>query len=444
MFQSFTDLIYTRSVDAQSNLRRFCLQYFLAVVLAGHRFRRLRGFGRATEMAYHTLFALVPVTALTLMVVTSITASSESLEPFIFQYLLPTSGFAVTEYIREFANQAKAISVVSSVVLVVTSVLLLKTIEDAINDIWETDNRRGILVKLAAYWSLLTLGPILMLGSVYLTSQLRETVVIPDILGIGVINELFTLILSFLFVWTVYYFLYTWLPDVRVKPAAGLISAVTAGTLWAGAKFGFDWYVSQAVTYSKIYGSLSILPLFLLWLYLTWIIVLWGCQMCYVWQHMHQLKNPDPQKPKTGWNRMETAIRMLVCVARCFQAGTGRVSVEEVTEAAMADAGETNAAGALLERANMVHRIDEQGGWFALARPPERIDLEELVILFDGIEQHTAEDLADEVGAYTASLGIDVRHAVRKTLRDRTLKSILDELSHPARESEMKIAEPSG
>jgi membrane protein len=443
-FHAFTDHVYTSSVDAQSTARRFGLQYLLVLVMAGHRFRRQRGFGRATEMAYHTLFALVPVTALILMVATTISSSSDELEQFLFQHLLPTSGSVVTEYIRGFATQAKAISLVSSLLLVVTSVLLLKNIEDAINDIWEVDQRRGILVKLAAYWSLLTLGPVLIFGSLYLTSELRETVAIPDIFGLGLVDQAVSYLLSFLFVWIVYYLLYTWLPNVRVSPAAGLISAITAGTLWEAAKFGFDWYVAQAVTYSRIYGSLSILPLFLLWLYLTWIIVMWGCQVSYVWQHIHKMKGAELLRQRTGWHRVDSAVRILVCVARYFEAGTGRVSSETVSEAALADASHTRKIAGILIQAGMIHYIDEQGGWYALARPPESIAMADLVMLFDGIEQSTSADLADEVGAYTATLGSDIRGAVRNTLGGKTLKSVMDELPHHNTDGEKAVAEPFG
>jgi membrane protein len=49
-------------------------------------------------------------------------------------------------------------------------------------------------------------------------------------------------------------------------------------------------YTSNMITYNQVYGPLSIIPIFLLWLYLIWLIVLLGAVISYVFQHRSSLK----------------------------------------------------------------------------------------------------------------------------------------------------------
>ena len=425
------DAVYEGSISARSVLRRVSLRLSLVLVMAGHRFKRQRGFGRATELAFSTLFALVPVTYLALMILTSFASSNEGLERFLFQYLLPTSGSSVVEYIRDFATKVGTVSVVSSLLLVVMAVSLLANIEGAINDIWEVRDRRRFLVKLAAYWTLLTLGPILLFCSLYLTSQLRLGGFLPAVYGDGAIYRFVSHGLSLLAIWIVCYLVYTWLPNIRVAPSAGLVGAIIAGSLWQGGKFIFNWYVVNVVAYERIYGSLSVLPLSLLWLFLTWIIILWGSQIAFVWQHLPVLKNPESAESLTGWNRVDAALRILVCIARRFQAGAGRVSIETVTMETQAETQQMQEIASHLIEAHMIHRLEEQDGGYTLARPPETIALSDVVALFDGIEISSA-DLTDEVGVYTATLGGTIRQIISGCLAGKTVQTLLDDIPHPA------------
>ena len=68
---------------------------------------------------------------------------------------------------------------------------------------------------------------------------------------------------------------------------SALSGALVAGTLWEGAKFGFDSYVQYFSTLTQLYGSLGIIPVFLLWLYFTWILVLYGAEVAYLVKNPH-------------------------------------------------------------------------------------------------------------------------------------------------------------
>ncbi|HCQ03021.1 MAG TPA: hypothetical protein DIT99_21085, partial [Candidatus Latescibacteria bacterium] len=119
-----------------SRFTGFLFRISLTLLMAGHRFRESQGFGRATELAYRTLFALVPVTALGIIIVASISRSSDNLNELLFQYLVPASSQVISTYINDFANRASTISIISLLIFILTAVSLLRSIEGSINDIW--------------------------------------------------------------------------------------------------------------------------------------------------------------------------------------------------------------------------------------------------------------------------------------------------------------------
>lgn len=429
-FITLLDRLLVQSLSAPSRLKGFWLRIGLAFVVAGQKFNRDRGFGQASGLAYSTLLALVPVTALVLMIATSFFISVDDLQRLAGRHLIPSSGSAVSQYIEEFAKRARAISVISSIMLVVTSVSLLQTVESAINDIWHVQERRPLWVKLTAFWSLLTLGPVLVVGSIYFTAKLRQVPFLTELLGIGIISHAVSYSLSLICDWAAFFLLYTRLPSTRVETRAGLVGGVVAGTLWEVAKTGFDWYVTSVVSFSQVYGSLGAVPLFLLWLYLTWIILLWGAELSYAWQHLPVMKTMRSDGTLTGWDRVGTAIRMLVLIARRFVRGEGMVSAAMLASGVRVDIGQVQAIAAGLEDAGLIHRVVDQDTGYLLAQPPETIGLDEVVALFDGLPSSAALDFPDEMGGCSVRVLDRVRHAVRGSLAGMTVRTLLDELEY--------------
>lgn len=421
--------VFERSVSTSSRLKASGMRLFMAMVMAGHRFGRNHGFGRAAELAYSTLFALVPVTALALMVVTTISASAERLQRFVFEHLLPSSSLIVSEYLNEFARRAETIGVVSLIFLIIAAISLLHAIESAINDIWEIHARRSFMVKIAAYWSLLTLGPVLLLGSFYLTTELGQSLTLADFLGFGFIRQIITNGLSLLFIWTAFFLLYTQLPNIRVSVSAGLVGGIVSGTLWHVAKTGFDWYVAQAVAYSRIYGSLSVIPLFLLWLYLSWLIILWGTELSYAWQNHPFLKGRLSADLLTGWNRLDAALRVLIRVARGFRNGEGEIGLDAIAADTHLDIRHVRSIADTLIRGRMLYCIDESSRAYVLARAPESIAVAEILALFDTSSAQADPNDAEDVYV-TALIGM-IRDAVHERLEGVTVRTILEELDAP-------------
>src|SRR5690606_5258639 len=118
----------------------------------------------AAALTYTTLFAIVPVMTVTYAVLAMVPALKErggTFQNWLLEYFVPSAGTQVQDYLSEFSRQTTNLTLIGGVVLIITAVLLLRTIEQTMNRIWKVAVPRKGLVSLMMYWAVLTLGPLL-------------------------------------------------------------------------------------------------------------------------------------------------------------------------------------------------------------------------------------------------------------------------------------------
>jgi len=257
---------------------------------------------RASALAYASLLAIVPIVALGFSVFTSFQAfdtMAGNVSHMLLHYLLPTSQKAVQAYLGTVGDKTTAISVFGVIGLLFTATALLNTIEEAFNDIWRISRARAWLSKFITFWATLTLAPILIGASISITSYFTALPVIKDVAqGASLISEapfLVPWMMSSLAMAT----MYCVLPNTSVPFRYATVGGLVAGALFEWAKFGFAFYVTEVANYERLYGALSTLPIFLIWIYLIWVIVLLGSEIAFCLQHPEQShrKNSSFQKP---------------------------------------------------------------------------------------------------------------------------------------------------
>jgi membrane protein len=103
---------------------------------------------------------------------------------------------------------------------------------------------------------------------------------------------------------------YYLIPNTKVEPTAAIFAGLISGTLFIISKNIYSIYTDYMVTYRKIYGSLSVIPIFLVWIYLIWLIVLSGAVISYVFQNRNILyyKNKISSADQTIKNLIPSAV----------------------------------------------------------------------------------------------------------------------------------------
>ncbi len=231
-----------------------------------HRFTQKRCLMAAGALSFTSLLALVPLAAMGLALFSFFPAFAQTgqmLTHFILSSFAPHIGEGAVVYFGQFLTNAQKLAAPGIIILIITAMMLWIEIEAVFDDIWDINARRRVMTRLMAFWILPTLGPLLLGIGLSVVQHLASEEVSANLLPVLLEIAGFSL-------------LYYALPQPRVNPWHAMIGGVTAGLMFEAAKAGFGFYVKNFSAYEAIYGALSALPVFLIWMYVSWAVALFG------------------------------------------------------------------------------------------------------------------------------------------------------------------------
>jgi membrane protein len=236
----------------------------------------------AGALACTTLFALVPLTAALVGILSGFPAFAEwqdRITNFIFENFVPATGEAVRDYLRQFADNANKATALGVIVLIVSTLTLMLSIEDAFNRIWRVPKSRPVGMRFIVYWAVLSLGPALIVVALAISTYLLALPLIGDVEAVYPVRSSLIGMLPFLIEWTALTAAYWLIPNRSVHVRHALLGALIAALLFEAAKRAFSWYVVSGANYQQVYGALAVVPIFILWIYFSWVIVLLGASL---------------------------------------------------------------------------------------------------------------------------------------------------------------------
>jgi len=272
---------------ANYSLKKTLLQLFDIPIAVGKRFKSDRLTRHAAALSFSSLLALAPMMAIAfsmLSLFSSFEQLGSSFENFIYQFLVPAAGEDLREYIDQFAGQAGKLTVIGLGFFLLTALLLLFNIEESFNDIWGVGQGRSLTARLTVYWALVSLGPLLMGASLAISTYLLSLTVSAGAEYANQVQSAGVVLLPFLFEMLAFLLLYLVMPNVRVSLIHGLVGAFVASLLFEATKRLFTLYIVNFNSYEVVYGALSTLPIFLVWIFLSWVVALTGAEVVAVLQ----------------------------------------------------------------------------------------------------------------------------------------------------------------
>lgn len=247
---------------------------------------------QAGNLTFVSLLALVPLVTVVFAIFSAFPVFSDisvQLRHFIFNNFVPAAGNTIENYLEHFVSNVHRMTAFGAIGLIVTSLLLMFSIDSALNAIWRSPRKRPIIFSFAVYWMTLTLGPLLAGVSLALSSWLIS----PQFLsmpGISLLLEQMIRGLPLLLSWLGFWMLYSLVPTCSVPSKDAWIGALVAGLLFELGKKIFSLYITMFPAYQLIYGVLSVIPILFLWVYWTWCIVLLGAEITVSLEHYRRLR----------------------------------------------------------------------------------------------------------------------------------------------------------
>ena len=259
--------------------------WFTFIVFVVKRFEQDQCRDKAAALTYTTMLSIVPLLTVFLVILSSVPALESAraqLQDLLYSNLLPTSGNQVSGYLQEFAEKSANLTAIGVIFLFVTSVMLLLTIEQTFNHVWRVDNHRGGATGVMRYWTMLSLGPILIGTAFALSSAITSINFLnQNVAGYSIDWSIWLKIISVLLTFAAFIFLYWFIPNCKVGFRSAAIAGVSIGILFEILKTGFGYAIGNFTSYDQIYGAFAVLPVFLLWIYLSWNLILLGVEISY-------------------------------------------------------------------------------------------------------------------------------------------------------------------
>ncbi|WP_324020676.1 virulence factor BrkB family protein [Pantoea sp. JZ29] len=255
---------------------------------------------QAGNLAFVSLLALVPLIAVVFALFAAFPVFSDisvQLKNFIFANFMPAAGNTLQRYLEQFVANVHRMTAVGAVGLIVTALLLMHSVDSALNAIWRSHKKRPLVYSFAVYWMILTLGPLLAGASLAISSYLLSLKWI-NVTGVTSLVDQTLRFFPLLLSWLSFWLLYSIVPTQRVPSRDALTGALVAGLLFELGKKGFALYVTMFPTYQLIYGVLAVIPILFLWVYWTWCIVLLGAEITVTLDDYRQFKRQEKEKER--------------------------------------------------------------------------------------------------------------------------------------------------
>jgi len=277
-----------------THIKSIIIQFLLLFYYSGREFGRDQCLTRAAALTYFTILSLVPLLVLIFAFFKTFggdTLIDDQIKPLLFTLLSPGTGEIVSGAIDELLQKSRAgaLGSLGFLFLVLAAFSLMDQTHFALNAIWGERKSRPLLQRWTTYWAALTVSPLLAIMSISFTAYLGSLKEVQE-LSQQVIPAVYSFI-PLILQGIAFLIIYLFLPTVKVKFLPALGGAAVASIIWEFVKNGYLFYTSNAIAYNVIYGSLAVVPLFMIWLFLSWLTMLFGAEFCFVWQNFRIIRD---------------------------------------------------------------------------------------------------------------------------------------------------------
>jgi membrane protein len=338
----------------------------------------------AGSLTFTTMLAIVPLATVAFALFTAFPIFAQfqaSLQTFLAQHLMPDQiNSQIFKYLNQFASKAKGLTTAGMIVLFVTSVMTMMTVESAFNVIWRVAKPRPLAQRVLVYWAIVTLGPLLIGVSLSISSYVfaRSSVLsggyVPSLLEWALTGAALPLTaLAFTL-------LYVYLPNCAVQWRDAALGGLLAAVAFEFAKRGFGFYVRRMPTYTAVYGAFALVPMFLIWVYLCWFIALAGATLV---SAMPAIRAGQFHRRRYAGSDLLDALELLVRLDEAREAGQPGRTPMELARMLRCDIDTvTRLLGKLARREWVTRLADDAQLRFVLIANPTQITVGRLFDMF--------------------------------------------------------------
>ncbi len=251
------------------------LKMFSFIKIFGKKFVKDRVFNQSASLSFITLLGFVPFLIFLFFLIPELPFITEkTLETFLISIFVPDSAQQIGDYIARLTTRKISFNLFSFLLLIFTSYSLFRIINDTFDTILGATSQKnknffGDIIKFFG----MCFGGVLLLLILLSSSSvpiLLKFIKIPFLQGI------LTYLSPFLIMFVIFTLGFFFIPTVKIRNTSIFIGAGTSALIWIVFKYAFDWYINNLTNIELVFGVVSSLPIYLLWIYANWVIILSG------------------------------------------------------------------------------------------------------------------------------------------------------------------------
>ena len=256
---------------------------FYGILGAIKNYRRSNSVLWATSLCYFSILSLVPLMAISFSI-----GRLLGIDHFIAQQLYKNSplnkeslDFLLDASQKLLSNTKNGVLAgIGFIFLYWVIISMFSLIEKSLNSIWQVKKNRTFFRKISDYLTVFIFFPLTFFFIFLLSGTLTENLFFGPIIRVSS---------SYIGLWLFFILFYSVMPNLKVNLVPVIISSFFVSVLFNQSSVIFLKLQSVIIAYNKIYGSLSVVLIFLIWLKVIWFLILIGAHLTYILQNRHTL-----------------------------------------------------------------------------------------------------------------------------------------------------------
>jgi membrane protein len=252
------------------------------------KFNKDHGFFLSSGITFNLLICLIPLILLFLALLGTYLYGSREVLNHIRGYMenaFPSLDPKLMNSLLRIIRHRKIVGVLGIGGLVWACTWVFSSLRIALNVVFQAREGRGVL-----YGKGIDLLMVLLAGTFLLISMAFTSVITfvqgyrfsPFLNLVPIIRFILKYVIPFLFTFWMCFLIYKVVPDRKIRFRTAFQAALFTSLLWEVAKQLFGWYVLHLGRFSIIYGSLSALAVFFLWIYYSSVILILGGEIAFL------------------------------------------------------------------------------------------------------------------------------------------------------------------
>ncbi len=248
----------------------------------------------AASLSFYTIFTIIPLLLIMLTLLTSLPSFAEhyeTIKAFIFSNLMPVNSELIMDKLDSFLENSSKMGMIGFAMVLVASLLFFKNFEYIANKIFHAQPRT-LWESITTYWTMLTLTPIALGVSFYITGYIATLMASNSLTsGFNILP-----LVPYIIIWALFFLIFQIGANAKINPRASALSSFIISIIFSVSKNAFIYYVFLNKSYTTMYGSFAIVMFLFLWIYVSWIIFIYGLKLCYIIDSIYKKREAIEQE----------------------------------------------------------------------------------------------------------------------------------------------------